>query len=100
MTGSSIRASRKQLGRDLDGAYHTIVVTTPTARVALVVMFAGLVSAENKVADTNRARLKQGLAGHNVHIDTRFFIVENRRFRGTPCHSAGSPGIARVTAWQ
>jgi hypothetical protein len=39
-------------------------------------MFAGLVSAENKVADTNRPRLKQWLAGHNVHIDTRFFIVE------------------------
>jgi hypothetical protein len=52
VTGSSIRASRKQLGWDLDGACHTIVVTTPTARVALVVMFAGLVSADNKVADT------------------------------------------------
>ena len=51
MTASSIRASRKQSARGLDGACPTIVVTTPTARVALAVMFAGLASADNKVAD-------------------------------------------------
>ena len=46
---SSIRASRKQSGQGLDGACHTIVATTPTARVARVVRFAGLASADNKV---------------------------------------------------
>ena len=51
MTASSIPASRKQLARGLDGACHTIVATTPTAQVALVVTFAGLASADNKVAD-------------------------------------------------
>ena len=44
---------RKQSARGLDGACHTIVATTPTARVALVVTFAGLASADNKVADTD-----------------------------------------------
>jgi hypothetical protein len=51
VTTSSIRASRKQLGQGLDGACHTIVESTPTARVELVVTFAGLASADNKVAD-------------------------------------------------
>jgi hypothetical protein len=40
---------RKQSGRGLDGACQTIVATTPIARVALVVAFAGLASADNKV---------------------------------------------------
>ena len=51
MRASSIRASRKQSGPGLDGACQTIVATTPIARVELVVTFAGLASADNKVAD-------------------------------------------------
>ena len=51
MRNSSIRALRKQSGQGRDGACHTIVATTPTARVALVVKFARLTSADNKVAD-------------------------------------------------
>ena len=46
--------AKKPLGQDLDGACHTIVATTPTARVALVVTFAGLASADNRVAEPNR----------------------------------------------
>ena len=41
----------KAIGTGLDGACHTIVATTPTARVALVVTFAGLASADNRVAE-------------------------------------------------
>src|SRR5215813_9737717 len=48
---SSIRASRKPSGQGLDGACHTIVATTQTARMALVVTFAGLASADNRVAE-------------------------------------------------
>ena len=51
MTASSIRVSRKQSGLGLHGACQTIVATTPIARVELVVTFAGLASADNKVAD-------------------------------------------------
>ena len=54
MRNSSIPASRKPLGQDLDGACHTIVATIPTAQVALVVTFAGLASADNRVAEPNR----------------------------------------------
>jgi hypothetical protein len=49
--GCAQNASRTSEWRGLDGACHTIVATTPTARVALVVKFAGLASADNKVAD-------------------------------------------------
>ena len=70
-----MRASRKQSGRGLDGACHTIVAITPTARVALVVTFAGLASAGNKVADL-RLELESGATS----LAMRFFFS----FRTSP----------------
>ena len=69
-------ASRKQSGRGLHGACHTIVTITPTARVVvLVVTFAGLASAGNKVADL-RLELESGAAS----LAVRFFFS----FRTSP----------------
>jgi hypothetical protein len=56
----------KAIGAGLDGACHTIVASTPTARVALVATFAGLASADNKAPTLVRPHFKGPLVGLNA----------------------------------